>query len=263
MGHHSIDALIEADAGPAMNVRVYAATPGRGSRLVLLLHGGAFSGGTLNDADCAAELLTEAGAVVVSADYPAARPFPEGVEATFGVLQSLHRTRGRWAGKSAGLFVAGAESGGNLAAVLALMARDRRGPKLAGQILMSPMLDAGMATCSIRDADAGAATCKWAMGWRQYLGSPDKASHPYAAPASATRLTGLAPALVLTSADDPMRDESLAYARRLAESGVVVRTCTIAAATRWPDGLTRPAPDGAEWSAQVHHALTDFFAVAH
>jgi acetyl esterase/lipase len=139
--------------------------------------------------------------------------------------------------KKSGIFVAGEEAGGNLAAALALMARDQHAPPLAGQILLSPMLDACMATCSIRQAEAGPVGCKWADGWHQYLGSADKAAHPYAAPLGSSRLAGVAPALVLTAQDDPMRDESLSYARRLRESGVAVQEHILAGPTGWPNAL--------------------------
>ena len=71
---------------------------------------------------------------------------------------------------------------------LALMARDQDTPRLAGQILLSPMLDACLGTCSLREVDAGPVGCHWADGWAQYLGTPDKAAHPYAAPVNASRL---------------------------------------------------------------------------
>ena len=148
-------------------------------------------------------------------------------------------------------------AGGNLAAALAMMARDRLGPPLAGQILLSPMLDAGLATCSIRDADAGPVGCKWADGWATYLGVPDKAAHPYAAPACGTRLHGLPPALVLTTPDDAMRDEALDYARRLRDAGVALHVRALAA-HNWPDALAGPAhPD---WARAVRTNFAEFFA---
>ena len=107
--------------------------------------------------------------------------------------QSIAKGRARWSSKHAPLYVAGEEAGGNLAAALALMARDRRGPALAGQILFSPMLDACLGTYSLREADAGPVGCRWADGWADYLGSPDKAAHPYAAPLNASRLAGARP----------------------------------------------------------------------
>lgn len=136
------------------------------------------------------------------------------------------------------------------------MARDRLGPPLAGQVLLSPMLDAGMATCSFRDAEAGPIGCKWADGWQAYLGTPDKAAHPYASPSCSSRLHGLPPALVMTGQDDPMRDEGLSYARRLQQAGVVTQTHTLDA-SGWPDALAGPS---AAWAARVRDAFAEFFA---
>jgi acetyl esterase/lipase len=243
---------------------------------VLHLHGGAFVGGSLDSGRTVATLLAKSGAVVVSADYPLApeHRFPDALQASYRTLSWLHENRARWGTKKSAIFVAGEEAGGNLAAGLALMARDQRTPPLAGQILLSPMLDACMATCSIRQADAGPVGCKWADGWHQYLGSADKAAHPYASPLSSSRLSGLPPALVLTAQDDPMRDESLSYARRLRESGVTVREHVLAGPSGWPNalGFWEQSFDRLEaylgglssaeevWTTAVRDRLTAFFA---
>ncbi len=253
---------IRLDCGSSVAVQVDSRAPRRDAPLVLHLHGGAFQAGLSDCSTTVARLLAEAGAVVVSPDYPTGptHPFPAALELAYAVLQRLHKDRARWAGRASRLFVAGEEAGGNLAAALALMARDRHGPPLAGQILLSPMLDAGMATCSIRMANAGPVGCKWADGWHGYLGSPARASHPYATPAAASRLAGLPPALVLTAEDDPMRDESLSYAERLRGNGVAVQVHTLAAPTCWPDALdASPAPQGG-WMAELRQSLTGFFA---
>jgi len=157
----------------------------------------------------------------------------------FDVLVALQRCCGEWASRRSRIFVAGEEAGGNLAAALALMARDRRAP-LAGQILFSPMLDPVMGTCSLRSAEVGAFGCPWADGWHAYLGSPDKAAHPYAAPLDATRLAGVAPALILSAQDDPLRDESETYARHLRKAGVPVRHHVLPAPTNWPFAFEAP-----------------------
>ena len=122
-------------------------------------------------------------------------------------------------------------------------------PPLAGQILLSPMLDPRMATCSMRQAEAGPVGCKWADGWHEYLGTPDKAAHPYAAPMVSSRLAGLAPALILTAEDDLLRDESLNYARRLRASGVIVDEHVLPAPTGWPCAFTNPTPADGAWTA--------------
>ena len=255
------DAMIDTGCGSPMRVRRYGVAR-RGSPLVLHMHGGAFQHCSLDRGQTVADLLAETGAVVISTDYPAGpeHPFPQALEAAYALLQRLWLDRAIWADKSVKLYVAGEEAGGNLAAALAMVARDRRSPPLAGQILLSPMLDAAMATCSIRTADAGPVGCKWADGWHDYLCSAEKAFHPYAAPASASRLAGLAPALVLTAEDDPMRDESLRYASRLRDSGVTVHERTIAAPTHWPDALGCPLPTEMLWAAEVRDAFVAFFA---
>lgn len=238
---------VETTVAGAMPVRVYgAASAGRSAPVVLHLHGGAFTGGSLESGAEVAEMLTLAGAVVVSADYPVgpAHPFPDPLKAVYEAMVWTQKARARLSGKTAKLYVAGAEAGGNLAAALAMMARDQQFPALSGQILISPMLDANLATCSLRMADAGPVGCKWADGWHAYLGSADKAGHPYAAPLSANRLAGLAPALVITADDDPLRDEALSYARRLREAGVPAREHVVPAPTGWPCAIdAAPACD--------------------
>jgi acetyl esterase len=244
-------------------VRVYRGLKRAGSvPLVLHLHGGAFCDGSLDGCAVVPGLLVDAGAVVVSADYPLAprHQFPHALHTIFDALKSLSKSRARFGGKASRLFVAGEEAGGNLAASLALMARDQHEPGLAGQILLSPMLDPCLATTSIRSADAGPAGCKWADGWQHYLGSPEKAAHPYAAPSESSRLSGLAPALVVTAQDDPMRDESLCYARRLQESGVFVRQHVLSAPTGWPGVLCSDQRSEASWATALRDQFIQFFA---
>jgi acetyl esterase/lipase len=229
--------------------------------LVLHLHGGAFVGGSLDSGQAVAILLASAGAVVVSADYPLApeRRFPQSLEVAFDLLTFLHKTRSRWVNRKSGLFVAGEEAGGNLAAGLALMARDRRSPPIAGQILLSPMLDPCLATHSVRAGEAGPAGCLWANGWQQYLGSAEKAGHPYASPLQSSRLSGLAPALIITAEDDLLRDESLSYGQRLRDAGVPVETHILPAPTGWPCGLSERDPLQASWGHAVCDRFTAFF----
>jgi acetyl esterase len=255
--------IVEAGPGLTVPVRIYRIDGSqRPAAHALHLHGGAFIDGSLESGRSIATLLAEAGAIVVSIDYPRApeRPFPHALQAAFGALKWLHKHHKRWGGRKSQLFVAGEEAGGNLAAGLALMTRDQQGPPLAGQILLSPMLDPRLATCSMRQAEAGPVGCKWADGWHEYLVSADKAAHPYAAPLMSTRLAGLAPALVLTADDDVLRDESLAYARRLRESGVAVHEHVLPAPTGWPCALGCPDAQNQVWATTVRERLIEFFA---
>jgi acetyl esterase/lipase len=100
--------------------------------------------------------------------------------------------------------------------------------------------------------------CRFAQGWSQYLRSPRDAEHPYAVPAFAQRLAGLPPTLVLAGEDDPMRDEAMAFARRLEQAGVSVRTGLIPA-TGWPESLEKP-PEPCPCAVAVQEQFMRFLA---
>lgn len=254
---------IAVDRVRALSARYYACADSRATGpLVLHLHGGAFVQGLPPEGATVARLLCEAGATVLSLDYPLApaHPFPRALETAYAVLLWAQQQRKRLAAAQAPLFVAGEEAGGNLAAALAMVSRDRAGPALAGQILLSPMLDVCVATASLRDACAGHSGCMWADGWRRYLPQASDAMHPYAAPAHAMRLAGLPPALLVTARDDPLRDETRSYARRLQAAGVVVDETVLTLATGWPLAYTQPGQADEPWARAVRTHLRRFLA---
>lgn len=235
--------------------------PGIAAPLVLHFHGGAFVSGDLDSGACMARLLARVDAVVVSPAYPLApqHRFPDAVEAGYAALEWVYKQRNKLAGNGARVYLAGDEAGGNLAAAVALVARDRDHPPLAGQILVAPMLDPCVGTASLRETQACDGGCKWADGWQQYLRGPMDAEHPYAVPGRASRLVGLPPALVLTGEDDPMRDEALAYAQRLRHAGIAVTSSLLPTHTGWPDALTEPPVEECPCAAGVQRHLRAFF----
>jgi acetyl esterase len=210
--------------------RLYSGDSERAKKdsLVVFFHGGGFIKGGLDDADVFLRHLAGAAAdhLVLASSYTLAteRPFPAAVEDAHAVLAWTKKNKAKlgWTGKR--LVVAGIEAGANLAAVCALMSRDRGGPALAGQILVMPMLDPGLSTCSMREVNlddgmAGVAdTC--AASYRGYLPNGSDRTHPYASPLQSSRLKNLAPALILSAEDDPLRDEAEQYAAKLAAAGV-------------------------------------------
>ncbi len=264
-GRDWLEKQIEITPGKPLDVRLYGQRSTLAASgavpLVLHFHAGAFVSGSLEAGACIPRLLAAAGAVVVSLDYPLApnNPFPQAVEAGYAALAWAWKARHKLAGKGAPVFVAGEEAGGNLAAAVALMARDQQAPALAGQILLSPMLDPCMATASLRCADAGPVGCMWADGWHQYLSRLAEASHPYAAPGTALRLSGLPPTLLLTAQDDPLRDESLAYAERLRHAGRLVHAAVLPGPTGWPVSYLQAAGQEVAWAAAVQQQFSDFF----
>lgn len=229
--------------------------------LVLHLHAGAFVSAPNEGVPCVVRLLHSAGAAVASLQYPLApaHPFPHAAEAAHAALVHLHKRRRALAGASSRIFVAGEEAGGNLAAAASLMARDRAGPPLAGQILFSPMLDVCVATDSLRRAQAGPVGCRWADGWHDYLPHANDALHPYATPGAAARLAGLPPTLLFSAADDPFRDEATAFASRLRGEGVPVVRLMLPPPTHFPAPYMEAPPScDPAWVAVARERLRCF-----
>jgi acetyl esterase/lipase len=220
---------------PGLVAQVYTARrplDGEDRALLLWLHGGRFTDGSIEETRARSALLAQAGADVVALDYPLApeHPFPTGLSAAFEALQALAAKPAKLTGSAhTALFVGGEEAGGNIAAALALMSRDQRAPELAGQLLVSPMLDPQLGSASMREGECGGCECIYAKGWQAYLGTTTRADHPYAVPLASSRLAGLAPALVLSVAGHPLNDESRRYAAALREHGSAARELTLPA----------------------------------
>jgi acetyl esterase len=157
---------------------------------------------------------------VVALEYSLAptHPFPAAPEDAYRALE--------WTAKrfrDLPLVVIGEEAGGNLAAVVAVMARDRLRPKLAAQIMVAPMLDATLCSRSMERlvAHYGAEkvqSCDRAFA--AYLPKQSDRLHPYASPAASTRQAGLPPALIAIHADDPLREGAERYIARLQAAGI-------------------------------------------
>ncbi|NHZ91730.1 alpha/beta hydrolase fold domain-containing protein [Massilia sp. CCM 8733] len=206
--------------------------------LIVFFHSGGFIGGDLDEADeflrhlasCSTQHLVLASRYTLATE----RPFPAAAEDAHAVLAwaKKHKAKLGWSGKR--LLVSGIEAGANLAAVCTLMARDRGGPALVGQILIMPMLDPGLSTCSMReiphDVSLAGVAVQCAASYRGYLPNAADRTHPYASPLQSSRLKNLPPALILSAEDDPLRDEAEQYGTKLAACGVTTTVKRMAAA---------------------------------
>jgi len=213
--------------GPAGTIpaRVYSPEADETPPVVVYYHGGGWVLGGLesHEGTCRA-LANAAGAVVISVDYRLApeHPFPAAVDDAWAALRWIADHAGDLGGDPSRLAVAGDSAGGNLAAVVALLARDAGSPALRGQLLVYPATDATMASNSIQANGEGFFLTKADMEWFYGHYAPERPSDWRLSPLSAEDLTGLPPALVLTAEYDPLRDEGEAYGARLAASGVPV-----------------------------------------
>jgi acetyl esterase len=210
--------------GGDLPVRVYTPEGEAPFPIVVFFHGGGWVVGTLDTYDPLCRALAAAvPAVVVSVDYRLApeHRWPAAVEDAYAATLWASRHAAELGGAQHRLAVAGDSAGGNLAAVVALGARDRGGPAIAFQLLVYPALDAAGDTGSWREYAEGfhltAAGMRWY--WDHYLGGADGAA-PDASPLRAAFLGGLPPALVVTADHDVLRDEGEAYAARLREARV-------------------------------------------
>jgi len=209
--------LIDGPNGP-VPTRAYLPTE-TPVPLIVYLHGSGWVLGDLDMFDATCRSLANAtGCGVLSVDYRLSpeHPFPAALEDSYAALSYAAAEADRLAALPRGLVVCGSSSGGNLAAGVALMARDRGGPELALQVLIYPPLDYRFDTASYFEFGEG--NLHWY--WDQYLADPADGAHPYASPMRATDLSGLAPALVVVAEYDALRDEAEEYARRLRRDGV-------------------------------------------
>ncbi len=240
-----------------LRVRVYApAGEDAPGALVMLYHGGGFVRGGLDViATTAAAMATRLRLRVATPEYTlaTAHPFPAAAEDAYAALSWAGSVARRLGWDAKRIAVAGEEAGGNLAAATAMMARDRGTPALAAQILVGPMLDPSLSSPSMQRFVASATHTPGVCGacYRAYLPNAADRLHPYAAPASSTRLAGLAPALIVTCDGDPLRDEAEQYGAKLIAAGVTTQVsrlpnietvthCWTDAAWAVIDGFLRP-----------------------
>jgi acetyl esterase len=215
-----------AEGDPNVPVRVYAPAERNGALPGLLyIHGGGFCIGSVDGDDARArEVAAVADAVVVSVEYRLApeHPFPAGLRDCFAALGYLAKNAAELGVDPRHIGVAGNSAGAGLAAATALMARDEGGPELRLQYLNIPELDDRLETPSVRAfTDTPVANrANLVLTWQHYLAGQQ--ATPYAAPARATDLAGLPPSYVAVCEFDPLRDEGIAYAQRLAQAGVPV-----------------------------------------
>jgi len=197
--------------------------------VVVYVHGGGWILGDRNTHDrVVREIAVGAGAAVVLVDYdrsPEAR-YPVAIEQAYATTRYLVDESARLRIDPSRLAVVGDSVGGNMAAALTLMARERRGPKIAFQVLFYPVTDADFDTASYTRFADGPWLTKRAMQWfwDAYLPDPAARKQPTATPLNASlhELAGLPEALVIVDENDVLRDEGEAYARRLSDAGVRV-----------------------------------------
>ncbi|MCO1657063.1 alpha/beta hydrolase [Pseudonocardia humida] len=215
--------------GPAgdLPVRVYTPAGDGPKPVIVYFHGGGWVIGDLDVCDNPVRrIANRTGAVVVSVDYRLApeHVYPAAFDDSFAATAWVAEHAAELGGDPERVATCGDSAGANLAAAVAIAARDRQGPRLAAQLLMYPVTDFNFTTGSYEQNGEGYLLTKGSMQWfwAHYLGAQELGKDAFACPARADNLVGLPPAFVATAEFDPLRDEGEAYAANLRTASVDV-----------------------------------------
>ena len=192
--------------------------------ILIWFHGGGWVTGDLELSQTTPiNLCLQAGYIVASVGYRLApeTKFPGPVEDCYAAANWIRDNAITLNGIRTKVCIGGSSSGGNLAAAVCLMTRDRGKQQFSFQLLIYPVLSSNTETESYRLYSSGYGLEKQSMDWfiRHYLNDEQDLLNPYAMPLNSPILEGLCPAMIITAECDPLRDEGAAYARRLQESG--------------------------------------------
>ncbi|PGL67436.1 alpha/beta hydrolase [Bacillus sp. AFS055030] len=221
------DFKIPVSNNEVINCRVY--TPeGQGPfQLFIYYHGGGWVLGDIESTDASCRLIANrTNSIVVSVNYRLAPEykFPTAVEDAFSALKWVYENGISYNGDVSRLIVGGDSVGGNLATVVTMIARDRKGPSIAGQVLIYPPTNLEFNTESHQKFAKGFGLDREQLIWfrNHYLRNKEDKTDEYASPLLANDLSSLPKALIITAENDVLRDEGEAYANRLKKFGVQV-----------------------------------------
>ena len=219
-----VDSIQDIRIQDQIPARVYRSSANDSGRVVVYYHGGGWVLGNIETHHALCSRIAQAGqTTVVSVDYRLApdHPFPAAFDDCYDAAAYVSAHPEDLGIDPQKLVVAGDSAGGNLAAAVAIQARDKKAFPIHSQLLIYPVIDTDFETQSYRDCaeDFGLTRDVMKWFWRQYIGDSLSTENPLAAPGKSTDLTNLPPASILLAEYDILRDEGLNYARRLEQAG--------------------------------------------
>ncbi|MFP7299330.1 alpha/beta hydrolase [Neobacillus niacini] len=221
------DLMLPVSQDEEIKCRVYIPEGQGPFPLFIYFHGGGWVLGDIESTDASCRMIAnKTDSIVVSVNYRLAPEykFPTAVEDAYEALEWVYEKGSSFNGDVSRLAVGGDSVGGNLATVVTMMARDRKGPDIAAQVLLYPPTNLEFNTESHKTFAKGFGLDREQLIWFRdhYIRNEDDRSNEYASPLVAVNLSGLPPALVITAENDVLRDEGRAYADRLRRFGVQV-----------------------------------------
>ncbi|MBS3902817.1 MAG: alpha/beta hydrolase [Anaplasmataceae bacterium] len=219
---------IEGVDNQKIPLRIYTPTSPGTLPVIVYFHRGGWIFGNIEEADPICRMLAHhLQCVVASVEYRLApeNPFPKPLDDCYTATQWISKHASQYGGDPKNLIVCGESAGGNLAAAVTLMAKEKKGPHIASQLLIYPMI-----TSTIQDAPYDTSPDRHFITkegiqfmWNAYVQSPEHAQNPYASLDHAQDLSGLPPAVIVTAEYDPLHQEAECYAEKLRQANVDVR----------------------------------------
>lgn len=223
--HEVKDFSIPADGGGSAAARLYDPDGQLKQPVILFFHGGGFVYGGIGQSDSTCRLIaSKTGCNVVSIDYPLSpeNRFPAAMETCYAALEWVYDNAESFGSNPDKIILAGDSAGGNLAASLAQMTRDRKGPPVAAQLLFYPWLNPSCVdTASYNKYGRGYLLDREDILWfrEQYTEKSAELTNPYVSPYLAENLKDLPPLIMVTAQFDVLHDEGVEYSKKLKAAG--------------------------------------------
>lgn len=256
--------------GPIGEIPIHIYTPkGKGPFPVMVYyHGGGWVIADTKTYDASPRALANgANAIIVAVDYHQApeNKFPAAADDAYAAYTWVTQHAQEFNGDPLRVAVGGESAGGNLATVVAMMARDKKAPLPVYQLLVYPITNNDFTTASyVANADAkplNRAMMQWFF--KHYLAKAEDGENPYVSPMKAKSLKGLPPATVITAEIDPLMSEGKAYADRLKSEGVKVSYQNFTAVTHEFFGMAAVVPKAKQAEEKASADLKKAFATGH
>ena len=259
-----VDGTLPGANGTQLEYRLYRPATIGPHPIVVYFHGGGWViGNHVSDEPMIRDVCVQSDAIFVSVNYrhaPEAR-FPAAADDGFAAVQWINDNAAELGGIAGKIAVAGWSAGANVAAVAAQLARDNNGPRLSGQLLLTPVTDGTKAYPSMTENAENYMLTRSLMEWfwDHYADASDRA-HPKASPLKATSLAGLPPTTIITAQFDPLRDEGNAYAHALATAGVDVQHIEASGHIHTSISMVGVILSGESYRTQMAAAVRGFFS---
>lgn len=232
-------------------IRIYTPSGSGPFPVIVYYHGGGWVFATIETYDASARALSDAvNAIVVSVEYRKApeHRFPAAHRDAYAAYEWVLANAQQISGDPTAIAVAGESAGGNLAAAVSMMAREREQPMPVHQVLIYPVTGYDFSTPSYQENAQAMPLNRAMMVWffEKYLNNPQDAKDPRISLTNAQYLKDLPPTTIITAEIDPLRSEGLRYAERLRQEGVPVHYRNFEGVTHEFFGMSAAVPDAKE-----------------